>query len=687
MRPALPSIALTIALLSSGCMLDRSGIGGAEDASRRDGGDPRRDAEAGACGDGVADGTEECDGHDLRGASCSSRGFAFGELGCDADCLYDTAACVDCPDMCDDATAVRCAGTERQACGPTGTPGCMSYAVIEDCGASGQLCRIVAGATECFGGDGDTCEGPLAVLSLPFTIGGAELRADFADDHAFGGAGCPATTPGPELVLAYSMAAGETVRFTETGSIDATLVILGACGDAEACLAGTFVEDTGLWFTAPSDGVYSFVVQGPASGGQGYAVTLEHPPAGNLCTDAIDASTLPAVEMRLDVDDAYSNAQSFDGGTCFNGAGPEVIFARAMTAGETVRLSEHGAIDTVLHVLASCSDGAMCLRSADREADGLPFTARTDGTYFFVVDATSTGGSREIDARLEDPPPGNLCTDPADGSTLPFEVDGPTIDREFTNEHRFTGSGCLPWAGPEIIVTRTMAAGEPVRLRELGGLDTWMYVQRGACNDAAPCLRSDDREAQGLTFTAPAADVYSFIVEALGTGGNRAFDVVLDAPPPGNVCAAPLVSTGGATDLSGADVDATFSDEHQLTGAGCPLASGTEVVVARAMTAGQTVRFTERAGLDVSLSVLASCSDTAACLRATTTEDPGLSFTAPSTGTFYFVLEAVGAGGSRAYDAALAPNASGHTSADPHVLSTDNAISGTSFRDFTDDQT
>jgi hypothetical protein len=48
-----------------------------------------------SCGDGVANGSEACDGSDLAGASCSSLGYATGTLGCTASCGFDVSGC-DC---------------------------------------------------------------------------------------------------------------------------------------------------------------------------------------------------------------------------------------------------------------------------------------------------------------------------------------------------------------------------------------------------------------------------------------------------------------------------------------------------------------------------------------------------------------------------------------------------------------
>ena len=48
---------------------------------------------AGVCGNGVVDGGEMCDGGNLAGHSCVSRGFHAGSLSCTASCELDTSAC------------------------------------------------------------------------------------------------------------------------------------------------------------------------------------------------------------------------------------------------------------------------------------------------------------------------------------------------------------------------------------------------------------------------------------------------------------------------------------------------------------------------------------------------------------------------------------------------------------------
>ena len=50
-----------------------------------------------ACGDGVAELAEDCDGNDLRDQTCQEHGLLSGVLQCDADCKYDTSQCTQTP--------------------------------------------------------------------------------------------------------------------------------------------------------------------------------------------------------------------------------------------------------------------------------------------------------------------------------------------------------------------------------------------------------------------------------------------------------------------------------------------------------------------------------------------------------------------------------------------------------------
>ena len=50
-----------------------------------------------SCGDGMANRpSEQCDGTDLKGETCSSQGFDGGTLSCTGTCTLDTTSCTTC---------------------------------------------------------------------------------------------------------------------------------------------------------------------------------------------------------------------------------------------------------------------------------------------------------------------------------------------------------------------------------------------------------------------------------------------------------------------------------------------------------------------------------------------------------------------------------------------------------------
>jgi hypothetical protein len=49
------------------------------------------------CGNGIREGSEECDGSDFGGSSCQSRGYDGGFLACSSSCLVDTSSCTSDP--------------------------------------------------------------------------------------------------------------------------------------------------------------------------------------------------------------------------------------------------------------------------------------------------------------------------------------------------------------------------------------------------------------------------------------------------------------------------------------------------------------------------------------------------------------------------------------------------------------
>jgi cysteine-rich repeat protein len=81
-----------LSALLAACATGIPGIDQDGTTSQRDGG---ADSTAGACGNGVVEGVEECDGANLEGATCESLGYLGGNLSCTAECVLDKSQCVE----------------------------------------------------------------------------------------------------------------------------------------------------------------------------------------------------------------------------------------------------------------------------------------------------------------------------------------------------------------------------------------------------------------------------------------------------------------------------------------------------------------------------------------------------------------------------------------------------------------
>jgi cysteine-rich repeat protein len=103
----------------SGGGRDGGGDSDGSSGSSGDGGTSGEDAGPAVCGNGIAEGSEGCDGTDLRQQTCASYGFESGSLAC-ADCSVDVSGCVgteNCADGRDNDAdqAVDCADADCKA--------------------------------------------------------------------------------------------------------------------------------------------------------------------------------------------------------------------------------------------------------------------------------------------------------------------------------------------------------------------------------------------------------------------------------------------------------------------------------------------------------------------------------------------------------------------------------------------
>lgn len=212
------------------------------------------------CGDGVAHGAEECDGADLDGTDCRALGFQGGTLGCTASCTFDTSACFSTPACCSTSTGPGCAADPAiAACVCAEDPFCCNVAWDSQCVAevdslgcgtcsTGPVCGngTAEAGEECDGGDhaGQTCS------SLGFTGGGTltcDANCEFDTSNCQGAPACGNNLrEGTEVCDGTDVGGQSCTDYGFTG---------GTLGCAFTCDRLDFSNCTGTAFNACGDGV------------------------------------------------------------------------------------------------------------------------------------------------------------------------------------------------------------------------------------------------------------------------------------------------------------------------------------------------------------------------------------------------------------------------------------------------
>ncbi len=120
-----------------------------------------------ACGDGIIDPGEDCDGGNLGGQSCASLGFGGGNLVCQNNCVFDTSGCSDCGNGILDP-GEECDGTNfgGKTCSTFGLADGAALACTDDCTIDTGPCEtcgngVIDPGEDCDGNNlgGGTCEG------------------------------------------------------------------------------------------------------------------------------------------------------------------------------------------------------------------------------------------------------------------------------------------------------------------------------------------------------------------------------------------------------------------------------------------------------------------------------------------------------------------------------------------------
>lgn len=121
-----------------------------------------------SCGDGAVNAPEACDGSNLQGQTCASKGFNGGMLTCQADCTLNTSAC--CKDQC-----------------TAGKNQCSNPSTQQTCVVAGTGCAAWGGDTQCSNGCvAGSCQGG----PIPACGNGVLDPGESCDGFQLGGATC-----------------------------------------------------------------------------------------------------------------------------------------------------------------------------------------------------------------------------------------------------------------------------------------------------------------------------------------------------------------------------------------------------------------------------------------------------------------------------------------------------------------
>lgn len=217
------------------------------------------------CGDGVAEGSEACDGDDFKDASCASLGFQGGQLGCTTSCEINTVFCFGSSATCGDGEAEGpepCDGSDLngQSCESLGYDGgelvCDACSFdVAGCSGDGPTCGdgVLEGTEQCDGDElGDmTCE--------DFGFSGGELTCSDTCEYRFISCTMFQNVCGDDAADAFELCDGDDVRGAnceQLGAGSGTLTCNTTCDgyDLSGCSAAPTCGDGSITGNEVCDG-------------------------------------------------------------------------------------------------------------------------------------------------------------------------------------------------------------------------------------------------------------------------------------------------------------------------------------------------------------------------------------------------------------------------------------------------
>ena len=287
-----------------------------------------------ACGNGVVDGAEACDGPDLGGHSCTDMGYSSpGSPSCDGACQVDYSSCVStCGDgnpepgeACDDGNAEP-------------LDGCSSTCALQ----------------------GDSCANPIA-LSLP--LGSLVIDAETTGASHYESTGCQMAT-GPDLVYAVTpQQTGFLTVYTDpvATDFDAMLYVripadATGCETGDEALCGDNTPGQPDLVSVPVvSGVPVFLFVDGFDGAMGHVELHVDLSTGNDCSDPVPilAPTGGFAQHAIGSTElAGADAQSQNCG----GTGADVVYQVTRLTSGNVHVANNAGYNSVTYGRSDCAD-------------------------------------------------------------------------------------------------------------------------------------------------------------------------------------------------------------------------------------------------------------------------------------------------------------------------------------------
>jgi hypothetical protein len=349
------------------------------------------------CGNGAIDGTEDCDGTNLGGATCGTLGHGAGTLSCTAGCVFDQSSCYTCGDgaiegneVCDganlggnsclsfshDGGTLLCAGNclsfNESSCTDCGDGQVEGTELCDSGNLGGQSC-----ATLGFAGGSLSC-----TSSCTFNTGACQAQV-CGDNVRQGNEVCDGTALNGQTCVSQGFnggslaCAGNCMAFNTAGCFG------GACSDGLDNDGDGNVDANDPGCTSPTDtdeSIFADTCNGV--GGPIYDVTL----AGGV--DVVVTGSTVGLSNNFGPTDFTGDCQSATGGEV-------ILFYRLATAKNGVLITTDNPgtnFDTVIYVRqANCNPGQVELCDDD---SGFFFSSNSSelflnmpaGDYFIFVD-------------------------------------------------------------------------------------------------------------------------------------------------------------------------------------------------------------------------------------------------------------------------------------------------------------